>query len=68
MEVTSGEYQLQDRLKAQRNVLCASLFFPNTLNRKMKGKEEGVFQVKDTSKAVMEEVLDYLYTGHIDTQ
>ena len=34
----------------------------------MKEKKEGVIQVKDTSKAVMEDVLDYLYTGHVDTQ
>ena len=32
----------------------------------MKEKEEGVIRLEETSKAVMEEVLGYLYTGHVD--
>ncbi|KAL9972445.1 hypothetical protein ACROYT_G018747 [Oculina patagonica] len=32
----------------------------------MKEKKEGVIRLKETSKAVMEEVLEYLYTGHVD--
>jgi len=32
----------------------------------MKEKKEGVIRLEDTSKAVMEEVLEYLYTGHVD--
>ena len=55
------------RLKAHRNVLCAaSPFFYNALNTEMKEKKEGVIRLKDTSKALMEEVLEYLYTGHAD--
>ena len=32
----------------------------------MKEKKEGVIRLEETSKAVIEEVLEYLYTGHID--
>ena len=55
------------RLKAHRNVLCAaSPFFYNALNSDMKEKKEGVIRLEETSKAVMEEVLEYLYTGNVD--
>ena len=57
----------QARLKAHRNVLCAaSPFFYNALNTEMKEKEEGVIRLKDTSKVLMEQVLEYFYTGHVD--
>ena len=63
LEVGEG----QARLKAHRNVLCAaSPFFYNALNTEMKEKEEGVIRLKDTSKVLMEEVLEYLYTGYVD--
>jgi len=65
LEVGSGDDQA--RLKAHRIVLCAaSPFFYNALNSDMKEKKEGVIRLEDTSKAVMEEVLEYLYTGHVD--
>ena len=65
LEVGSGDDQA--RLKAQRVVLCAaSPFFNNALNSDMKEKKEGVIRLEETSKAVMEEVLEYLYTGHVD--
>ena len=65
LEVGSGDGLA--RLKAHRNVLCAaSPFFYNALNTEMKEKKEGVIRLKDTSKALMEEVLEYLYTGHAD--
>ncbi|XP_078371890.1 kelch-like protein 11 [Oculina patagonica] len=65
LEVGSGDDQA--RLKAHRIVLCAaSLFFYNALNSDMKEKKEGVIRLEETSKAVMEEVLEYLYTGHVD--
>ena len=55
------------RLKAHRIVLCAaSPFFYNVLNSDMKEKKEGVIRFEETSKVVMEEVLEYLYTGHVD--
>ena len=65
LEVGSGDDQAL--LKAHRVVLCAaSPFFYNALNSDMKDKKEGVIRLEETSKAVMEEVLEYLYTGHID--
>ena len=65
LEVGSGDDQA--RLEAHRNVLCAaSPFFYNALNSDMKEKKEGVIRLQETSKAVMEEVLEYLYTGHVD--
>jgi len=65
LEVGSGDDQA--RLKAHRVVLCAgSPFFYNALNSDMKEKKEGVIRLEETSKAVMEEVLEYLYTGHVD--
>ena len=64
VEVGSGDDQA--RLKAHRIVLCAaSPFFYNALNSDMKEKKEGVIRLKETSKAVMEEVLEYLYTGYV---
>ena len=63
LEVSSGDDQA--RLKAHKIVLCAaSPFFDNALNSDMKEKKEGVIRLEETSKAVMEEVLEYLYTGH----
>jgi len=32
----------------------------------MKEKKEGVIRLEETSKALMEEVLKYLFTGHVD--
>ena len=65
LEVGSGDDQA--RLKAHKVVLCAaSPFFDNALNSDMKEKKEGVIRLEETSKAVMEEVLEYLYTGHVE--
>ena len=65
LEVGSGDDQA--RLKAHRVVLCAaSPFFYNALNSDMKEKKEGVIRLEETRTAVMEEVLEYLYTGHVD--
>ena len=65
LEVGSGDDQ--DRLKADRIALCvASPFFYNALNSEMKEKKEGLIRLKDTSKALMEDVLEYMYTGHVD--
>ena len=60
LEVGSGDDQA--RLKAHRVVLCAaSPFFNNALNSDMKEKKGVVIRLEETSKAVMEEVLEYLY-------
>ena len=65
LEVGSGEDQA--RLKAHRSVLCAaSPFFYNAFNTDMKEKKEGVIRLKDTNKVLMEQVLEFLYTGHVD--
>ena len=65
LEVDSGDGQA--RLKAHRIVLCAaSPFFYNALNSDMKEKKEGVIRLHETSKAVMEEVLEFVYTGRVD--
>ena len=65
LEVGSGDDQA--RLKAHRIVLCAaSPFFYNALNSDMKEKKEGVIRLENTSKAVIEELLGYLYTGYVD--
>ncbi|XP_078343050.1 kelch-like protein 7 [Oculina patagonica] len=62
--VGSGDDQA--RLKAHRNVLCAtSPFFFNAFKIDMKEKK-GVIQLEEMTKDVMEEVLEYLYTGHVD--
>ena len=64
LEVGFGDDQA--RLKAHRIVLCvASPFFYNALNSDMKEKKEGVIRLEETSKAAMEDVLEYLYTGGI---
>ena len=65
LEVGSGNDQAH--LKAHRVVLCAaSPFFYNALNSDMKERKEGVIRLEETSKSVMEEVLEYMYTGHVD--
>ncbi|KAL9959703.1 hypothetical protein ACROYT_G033049, partial [Oculina patagonica] len=65
LEVGCGDDQA--RLKAHRIVLCAaSPFFFNALNSDMKEKKKGVIRLEETSKAVMEEVLNYLYTGNVE--
>ena len=65
LEVGSGDDQA--RLKAHRNVLCAaSPLFYNALNTEMKEKKEGVIRLEEASKGLMEDILEYLYTGHVD--
>ena len=55
------------RFKAHRIVLCAaSPFFYSALNSDMKESKEGLIRLEDTSKIAIEELLDYLYTGHVD--
>ena len=57
----------QARFNAHRIVLCAaSPFFYSALNNEMKESKEGLIRLEDTSKVAIEELLDYLYTGHVD--
>ena len=65
LEVGSGDHQA--RLRGHRIVLCAaSPFFYKALNSEMIEKEEGVIRLEEMTEDVMEEVLEYLYTGHVD--
>ena len=65
LEVCDGEDQA--RFNAHRVVLCAaSPFFYSALNNDMKESKEGLIRLQDTSKVAIEELLDYLYTGHVN--
>ena len=65
LEVCSGENQA--RFNAHRVVLsAASPFFYSALNSDMKESKEGLIRLEDTSKIAIEQLLDYLYTGHVD--
>lgn len=65
LEVGSDDDQA--RLKAHRNVLCAaSPFFYKALNTEMKEKKVGVIRLEEASKGLMEDILEYLYTGHVE--
>ena len=65
LEVGNGEDQA--RFNAHRVVLCAaSPFFYSALNNDMKESKEGLIRLEDTSKIAIEQLLDYLYTGHVD--
>ena len=65
LEVCNGEDLA--RFNAHRVVLCAgSPFFYSALNNDMKESKEGLIRLEDMSKVAIEELLDYLYTGHVD--
>ena len=65
VEVGSGDDQAC--LKAHRNVLCAaSPFFYDALNSDMKDNKEGEIRLEKMSKASTEQVIDYLYSGHVE--
>ena len=53
--------------KAHRNVLsAASPFFCKLLQSDMKENREGVVQFEEISGAVMEDVLEFIYTGSVE--
>ena len=53
--------------KAHRNVLsAASPFFFRLLQSDMKENREGIVQFKEISGAVMEDVLEFIYTGSVE--
>ena len=65
LEVCNGEDQA--RFNAHRVVLCAgSPFFYSALNNDMKESKEGLIRLENTSKVAIEELLEYLYTGHVN--
>ena len=52
--------------KADRNVLSAvSPFFVKLFQSEMKEKEEGVIRFEEISASVLEDVLKFIYTGHV---
>ena len=54
-------------LKAHRNVLsAASPFFFKLLQSDMKENREGIVRFEEISSAVMEEVLEFIYTGSVE--
>ena len=54
-------------LKAHRNVLsAASPFFDKLLQSDMKENREGIVQISEISSALMEVVLDFIYTGSVE--
>ena len=53
--------------KAQRNVLSAtSLYFSRLLQNDMKEKREGIVRFEEISGALMEDVLEFIYTGSVE--
>ena len=65
LEVCNGEDLA--RFNAHRIVLCAaSPFFYSALINDMRESKEGLIRLEDTSKVAIEDLLDYLYTGHLD--
>ena len=54
------------QFKAHRNVLSAvSPFFAKLFQSEMKEKEEGIIRFEEISASVLEDVLEYIYTGHV---
>ena len=53
--------------KAHRNVLSAvSPFFVKLFESEMKEKEEGVIRLEEISASILEDVLEFIYTGHVE--
>ena len=53
-------------LKAHRNVLsAASPFFTKLLESDMKEKDEGIIRLEEISASIMEDVLEFIYTGSV---
>ena len=57
----------QKEFKAHRNVLStASPFFSKLLQSDMKENREGIVRFEEISGAVMEDVLEFIYTGNVE--
>ena len=53
--------------KAHRNVLSAvSPFFVKLFQSEMKEKEEGIIRFEEISASILEDVLKFIYTGHVE--
>ena len=56
-----------NEFKAHRNVLSAvSSFFVKLLQSEMKEKEEGIIRFEEISASILEGVLEFIYTGHVE--
>ena len=56
----------RERFKAHRNVLSAvSPFFVRVFKKEWKEKEEGIIRFEEISVSVLEDVLEFIYTGHV---
>ena len=56
-----------NEFKAHRNVLSAvSPFFAKLFQSEMKEKEEGVIRFEEISASSLEDVLEFIYTGHVE--
>ena len=57
----------EKEFKAHRNVLsAASPFFHKLLESDMKENREGVARFEEISESVMEDVLEFIYTGSVE--
>lgn len=55
------------KLKAHRNILsAASPFFCKLLQSDMKENREGVVRFEEISGSIMEDVLEFIYTGTVE--
>ena len=53
--------------KAHRNVLVAvSPFFDRVFENEWKEKEEGIIRFEEISESILEDVLEFIYTGHVE--
>ena len=53
--------------KAHRNVLSAvSPFFDRVFENEWKEKEEGIIRFEEISESILEGVLEFIYTGHVE--
>ena len=53
--------------KAHRNVLSAvSPFFARLFQSEMKEKKEGIIRFEEISASILEGVLEFIYTGHVE--
>ena len=56
----------EKEFKAHRNVLSAvSPFFAKLFQSEMKEKEEGIIRFEEISASILEDVLEFIYTGHV---
>ena len=52
--------------RAHRNVLsAASPFFAKLLQSDMKEREEGIIRLEEISESIMEDILEFIYTGSV---